>query len=73
ENNRHCQTFVFNADEVSLEELLDPNFRPTTKLEQQQQQQQSYQQIYYKTYHSPQRSASSSTQQPRYERASFDP
>ncbi|CAF4559536.1 unnamed protein product, partial [Rotaria socialis] len=40
---------------------------------QQQQQQQSYQQIYYKTYHSPQRSASSSTQQPRYERASFDP
>ncbi|CAF2709530.1 unnamed protein product [Rotaria sp. Silwood2] len=72
ENNGHTQTFVFNADEISLEALLDPNFRPMTTSEQQRPQQQS-QRIYYKNYHLPQRSPSTTTQFTRYERASFDP
>ncbi|CAF4530909.1 unnamed protein product [Rotaria sp. Silwood1] len=72
ENNGHFQTFVFNADEISLEALLDPNFRPTTTSEQQQLRQQS-QQIYYKNHHPPQRSSSTITQCAHYQRASFDP
>lgn len=73
ENNRHCETYVFNADEISLEQLLDPNFRPTPKLKPKHQP-QTVQQVYYKTYNSPKRSTSTtSTQHTRYERASFDP
>ncbi|CAF0754749.1 unnamed protein product [Rotaria sordida] len=70
ENNRQFQTFVFNADEISLEALLDPNFRPMTTLEQQRKQSQ---QIYYNSYPSSQRAPSTTTQLARYVRASFDP
>ena len=79
ESNRNYQTFVYNADEVSLEALLDPNFRPMTSVEQQQtqqQQQQQYlpaQQVSYQTYQSSRRSGSISAQSSRFERASFDP
>lgn len=88
ENNKHCQTFVYDADEVSLEALLDPNFRPLPVVEQQQQQQhqqqrqQQYQpqpppppqqQVYYEIYQRPQRSWSTTRQTKHYERASFDP
>jgi len=67
ENNKNCQTFVYYADEISLDALLDPNFRPMTRYEQQQQQPL---QVYYEDYHRPQ----STTRQPvPYERASFDP
>jgi hypothetical protein len=67
ENNRNCQTFVFNADEVSLEALLDPHFRPIPTTETPQQQ------IYYGNDRLPQRSLSTSIQPARYERAQFDP
>jgi hypothetical protein len=65
-NNRRCQTFVYNTDEVSLEALLDPNFRPTATSQQPQQ-------VYYERYCPPQRSLSSIAQPTHYERASFDP
>lgn len=71
-DSKHCQRFVFNADEVSIEALLDPNFRPMTTYEQQQQQQlpQQQTQAYYQTYH---RSLSTAKAPIPYERASFDP
>ena len=70
ENSRHCQVFVYNADEVSLDTLLDPNFRPMETFEQQQQQQQHFQQF---TYPCRQRSSSTRTPIGGYKRASFDP
>lgn len=82
EDNKHCQTFVYNADEVSLEALLDPNFRPMPIIKQQpqpppplplSQQQQQQQQYYYEIYQRPQRSWSTTRQNNHYERASFDP
>ena len=77
ETNRDYQTFVYNADEVSLETLLNPNFRPMTIVEQQQQQQQQppppVRPASYQTYHSSRRSGSISVQDSRYERSSFDP
>ncbi len=73
ENNKHCQTFVYNANEISLEALLDPNFRPMARIEQQQQQQQKPPQIYYEVYQRPQRSLSTTKQFTHYEKASFDP
>ena len=75
ENNKNCQTFVYYADEISLQALLDPNFRPMTKYEQQQQQQPQPQlkQVYYENPHRPQRSLSTAVQPVPYDRASFDP
>jgi hypothetical protein len=67
-NNNHCQTFVYNTDEISLEALLDPNFRPMTTFEQPPPPQ-----IYYETYQRPERSWSTIRQPVHYERASFDP
>ena len=70
ETNRNFQTFVFNADDVSLEALLDPNFRPMSSIEQQQKAPPIpivYQQM------QPARSSTSTNQKIRYERASFDP
>lgn len=69
ETNNHCQTFVYNADEVSLDALLDPNFRPMVASEQPQQPSTSYN----NPYHRSQRSWSTTRQTNRYERASFDP
>lgn len=68
ETNKHCQTFVYNVDEISLETLLDPNFHPISTFEP-----RKLQQIYYKSYHAPQRSSSSTTQFACYQKASFDP
>jgi hypothetical protein len=70
ENKKHCQTFVYNADEVSLEALLDPSFRPMQRIEKPHHQSQ---QIYYGSERLPHRSSSTSVQPSRYERASFDP
>jgi hypothetical protein len=67
ENNGHCQTFVYNADEISLEALLDPNFRPMPIIEQQPSQ------VYYQIYQRPQRTSSTIRQTNYYPRASFDP
>ncbi len=73
ENNGNCQTFVYNADEISLEALLDPNFRPMPIVEQQQQQQRQPSQVYYEIYQRPQRPSSTTKQANYYSRASFDP
>lgn len=74
ETNRDYQTFVYNADEVSLEALLDPNFRPMTSVEQQQTQQQpQYLPVQPASYQTSRRSGSISAQSSRFERASFDP
>ncbi len=70
ENNTNCQTFVYYADEISLQALLDPNFRPMTKYEQQQQ---PLNQVHYENPQRPQRSMSSAMQHIPYDRASFDP
>jgi hypothetical protein len=67
ENNKHCETFVYNVDEVSLEALLDPNFRPMSTFEQQSPQ------VYYEIPHRPQRSWSTTRHLNHYERTSFDP
>ncbi|CAF0727223.1 unnamed protein product [Adineta steineri] len=66
-------TFVYNADEISLEALLDPNFRPTTQAENHQQK--LTQQIHHhnNNYQYPQQSTSNTQQNARYNRASFDP
>ena len=69
DNRRDCQTFVYNADEVSLEALLNPNFRPMVT----PKRRPSSRQLHYENYVAPQRSSSNSTQQARFERASFDP
>lgn len=77
---RNCQTFVFNADEVSLAALLDPNFNPMTVIErhhhhqsqgdeQQRQRQPSIPIVYPENY--PKSASANPTA--RYERASFDP
>lgn len=71
ENNRNCQTFVYDADEISLETLLDPNFRPTTISNQRSMRQP--QQIYYEAPNYPRRALSTVAPYGRYERASFDP
>ena len=68
ENNKNFQTFVYDADEISLEALLDPNFRPMTV----EEQQQSTRIVYFNE--KPKSISSSSAMTPmRYERASFDP
>jgi hypothetical protein len=70
EPNRHCQTFVYNADEVSLEALLDPNFRPTMSNEQEQR---TTKQVYHENYQQMPQIWPRATNLTRYERASFDP
>lgn len=74
ENKNHCQTFVYNADEVSLDALLDPNFRPMSTYDQPS----PLPTIFYNnqnnhSYHRPQRSWSTTRHINHYERASFDP
>ncbi|CAF0747725.1 unnamed protein product [Adineta ricciae] len=60
------QTFVYNADEISLEALLDPSFRPMTTST-------SPQQVYPTNYHSAPHSLANVIPNIRYDRASFDP
>ena len=60
------QTFVYNADEISLEALLDPSFRPMTTPT-------SSQQVYPTNYHSAPHSLANVMPNIRYDRASFDP
>lgn len=67
ENNRsNRQTFVYNADEISLEALLDPSFRPMVTPT-------SPQQVYPTNYHSAPHSLANVIPNVRYDRASFDP
>lgn len=74
ENKNQCQTFVYNADEVSLEALLDPKFRPMSTYEQPPPPPTMfYSNNNNNTYHRPQRSWSTTRQLNHYERASFDP
>lgn len=77
QTNNHCQTFVYNADEVSLDALLDPNFRPMTTSEQHHQPppppSRPSSTSYNNTYHHSPRSWSTTRQTNQYERASFDP
>ena len=73
ENKNHCQTFVYNADEVSLEALLDPNFRPMSTYEQPTPTMFYGNNNNNNSYHRPQRSWSTTRQMNHYERASFDP